>query len=143
MIIEESVLINAPLMTVWDIITDLTCWKDWNTVLGNVSSENERLQEGMSFQFCIRPFNIPLNIKPSVKEMVTGHRIVWAGRKHGVHAQHEFTFQEKDNGTMLNSREVFSGLIMNLIQYVFPEKKLRELSSRMLLEIKETAEVYL
>ena len=140
MIIEESVLINAPQKKVWDIIIDLTCWKDWNTVLDNVSSENNQLQEGVNFQFCIRPFNIPLNIKPHVKEMVIENRIIWAGRKHGVHAQHEFTFQEKNGNTMLNSRELFSGMPMTFIKYIFPKRKLKELSSRLLQEIKETSE---
>ena len=140
MVIEESVLINAQLTKVWEIITNLSCWKDWNTVLSNVSSENDLLQEGTSFQFCMRPFNIPLNIKPHVEEIVIGHRIIWSGRKHGVHVQHEFTFQEKDNMTLLKSREVFSGLVMILVKYIFPASKLRELTSLMLLEIKKAAE---
>jgi uncharacterized protein YndB with AHSA1/START domain len=140
MLIEEYVFIDAPLKKVWDTFTDLTCWKDWSTVMSNVSSEAALLTEGKRFRFCIRPFDIPVNIEPIVEEIIPGLRIVWSGRKHGITARHEFTFQVKKEGVLLTSRETFSGAILKPLKFFFPKRKIRELSILMLHDIKAAAE---
>jgi len=140
MVIEESIIINAPLEKVWDIFTDLTCWKHWCSVIEDVSSDGTRLEEGNSFKCCIRPFDIPMNLEPVVEEIVPMHRIIWSGKKHGVSALHEFTFQIDGSGVLLTSREAFSGFFMSPLRFLFPKKKLQELSVRMLREIKTAAE---
>jgi ligand-binding SRPBCC domain-containing protein len=140
MVIEESIIINASLEKVWDIFTDLTCWKKWCSVIEDVSSEGKRLEEGNRFKCCIRPFDIPMNLEPLVEEIDPMHRIVWSGKKHGVSARHEFTFQMSSSGVLLTSREAFSGLFMSPLQLLFPKKKLQDLSGRMLREIKMAAE---
>ena len=140
MVIRESILIHAPLEKVWDTFTDLTCWKSWSTVLTNVSSDVERITEGKSFKFCIRPFVLPLNLRPSVELVVPGKRIVWSGRKHGISARHEFIF-ESHNGTVnLTSKETFSSSLIKPFMFLFPKKRIRELSTLMLKELKEAAE---
>jgi len=48
MIISESIVINAPLRKVWHTFTDLACWKDWSTVVSNVSSDTGHMTEGRS-----------------------------------------------------------------------------------------------
>lgn len=140
MVIEESIIINAPIEKVWDIFTDLTCWKNWCSVIEDVSSDGARLEEGNSFKCCIRPFDIPVNLEPVVEEIDPMHRIVWSGKKHGVSALHEFTFQMDGSGVLLTSREAFSGLFMSPLRFLFPKKKLQELSFRMLQEVKTAAE---
>jgi hypothetical protein len=140
MVIEESILINAPLEKVWDIFTDLTCWKNWCSVIEDVSSERARLEEGNSFKCCIRPFDIPMDLEPLVEEIIPMDRLVWSGKKHGVSARHEFTFQINVDGVLLTSREAFSGLFMSPLRFLFPKKKLQELSGKMLREIKIAAE---
>lgn len=140
MVIEESIIINASLEKVWDIFTDLTCWKNWCSVIEDVSADRTRLEEGGSFKCCIRPFDIPMNLEPMVEELIPMDRIVWSGKKHGVSARHEFTFQNNGNGVLLTSREAFSGLFMSPLMLLFPKKKLEELSGKMLREIKTAAE---
>jgi hypothetical protein len=138
--IEHSVTIHADINTVWNIFTDLTCWKDWSTVLGDVSSDHDKLTEGKSFNFCLRPFSIPFQIEPVVEEVVPGKCIVWSGTKHGIHARHEFTFSEKEKGVILTSREQFTiGFIKRLIFHI-PKRTLHKLSVRMLRELKIAAE---
>jgi len=140
MIIEESVLISAPLKKVWDTFTDLTCWRDWCTVLDDISASTDRITKGKSFKFCIRPFDIPIHLEPVVEEVIPEKRIVWTGTKLGVSARHKFTFEKKDGKTLLRSRETFSGFMISSMSFIFPKKKLQELSTMILQEIKEASE---
>jgi len=140
MLIEEYVFIDAPLKKVWDTFTDLTCWKDWSTVMSDISSETGLLTKGKRFRFCIRPFDIPVNIEPVVEEIIPGRRIVWTGRKHGITARHEFTFQGKGDSVLLTSRETFTGAILKPLKLFFPKRKIRELSILLLHDIKTAAE---
>jgi hypothetical protein len=95
MIINASVIINAEIHKVWDTFTDLTCWKSWNTVITDVSGEKlKELAEGGRFNFCIRPFILPLRLETEVEQAVLGKRIVWSAKKFGVFAKHEFFFEE-------------------------------------------------
>jgi hypothetical protein len=140
MLIEHSVAIHADINTLWNIFMDMTCWKDWSTVLGKVSSDEERLKEGKVFTFCIRPFAIPIHIEPQVEEVVPGKRIVWSGKKYGIRARHEFIFREEKDCVVLTSREIFqSGPVKSLLFHL-PGKKLRQLSEMLLKELKEAAE---
>ena len=140
MIIEDSILIHAPIERVWDTFTDLTCWKDWSTVLGNVTADTKTLTKGKRFKFCLRPFDLPLNVEPIVEEVMLHERIVWSGSKHGIHARHEFIFQQADNGILLKSIETFSGNILKVFGFAFPAQKMKDLTLLMLHEVKEASE---
>jgi ligand-binding SRPBCC domain-containing protein len=140
MLISESILINAPLKQVWDTFTDLTCWQDWSTVFSDVSSETDRLTEGTSFKFCIRPFSFPMHIEPVVEEIVPGQKIVWTGTKHGITARHEFLFEEKNGKTLLTSREVFRLNRLKRLFFGIPGRRLHSLSVLMLQDLKYAAE---
>lgn len=140
MLIEHSVAIYADINTLWNIFTDMTCWKDWSTVLGDVSSEEKRLKEGKAFTFCIRPFAVPIHIKPEVEEVVPGKRIVWSGGKFGIHARHEFIFQEEKDYVILTSKEIFHSSPLKRLFFHFPRKRLHQLSVMLLKELKEAAE---
>lgn len=140
MVIEASIVINAPIDDVWDTFTDLTCWKDWCSVVEGVSSPARRLIEGESFKFCIRPFDIPLSIEPHVEEVTPKELIIWTGRKNGIAARHEFTFNQQEGGILLTSRETFTGMFLTPLKFIFPEKKLHELAALMLKELKDAVE---
>jgi len=138
--IEHSVTINADINTVWDIFTDLTCWRNWSTVLGDSSSEHERLTQGKRFKFCIRPFALPVHVEPVVEEVVPGERIIWSGKKYGIQARHEFIFSESNKSVQVLSREIFTAQTFKKLLFHIPKKKLHELSIKMLDELKEAAE---
>lgn len=140
MIIEHSIHINADLETVWNIFTDLTCWQDWNTVINDVSSDHDELTEGASLKFCLRPFDIPVFIEPIIKEIIPKQKIVWAGKKHGIRAHHEFIFSQEDDVVCLTSRETFRVNPVSRLYYRITMKKLHQMSVKMLQELKDAAE---
>ena len=138
--IEHTVHIAADMETVWSIFTDLTCWKEWSTVLGDSSSEHSTLTEGKRFNFCLRPFALPVHVEPVVEEVIPGKRIIWSGEKYGIHARHEFIFNESNRIVQVLSREIFTAGLIRGILFQFSKGKLHQLSIKMLNELKEAAE---
>jgi hypothetical protein len=140
MLIEESVLINADLKALWKTFTDLTCWADWNTIASKAASDSGRLEEGVRFTFCLRPFSIPIMIEPKIDEVVPQEKVVWSGSKFGIYSRHEFLFQQVANGVLVTSRETFRGLPLLFGGMTFPESTVRELTVGMLKDLKKAAE---
>jgi len=81
MVIKESILINAKLDKVWKTFTDLTCWKDWNTVVRDVCSNEKSLSCGGEILCCFRPFLFPVKAKIKVDEVIPYERVVWSAKK--------------------------------------------------------------
>jgi hypothetical protein len=141
MVIEESIVIHAPIDKVWETFTDVSCWKNWTSVLENVpNSGNERLSARKKFTWCIRPFVFPVYFEPVVEEVVPHERVVWSAKKYGIAARHEFTFQKEGNGVRLTSREEFSGPPLVFSAVLFSRWKLTELTRSFLRDIKQAAE---
>ena len=61
MVIKEVIAIHAPIEKVWNTFTDLTCWRQWNTVIRNVRSEERCLSNGKEVRCCLRPYVFPIN----------------------------------------------------------------------------------
>ena len=140
MLIEESIDINAPLSRVWDVFMDLTCWADWNTILTNVSSPEDRLTAGRQFSCSIRPYDFPINFQPRVIEVIPEKKIVWSARKYGITSLHEYFFKETAGGGIIRSRERFSGLPLLIGGFLFPRQKIRLLNALFLHDLKRAAE---
>jgi uncharacterized protein YndB with AHSA1/START domain len=141
MVIEESIVIHAPIDKVWETFTDVSCWKNWTSVLENVTNfGNERLSAEKRFTWCIRPFVFPVYFEPVVEEVVPHERIVWSAQKYGIAARHEFTFQQEGHGVRLLSREEFNGPPLVFSAVLLSRWKLTELTRLFLRDIQGAAE---
>ena len=140
MVIEESILIMSPILKIWTIFSDLTCWSEWNTVLENVSSDSLRVAEGSRIRFCIRLFVIPFYFEPVIEGVVTCKKITWCGEKFGIIARHEYIFHETEQGVSVTSRETFSGGPVALAGALFSRGRLNGLTVKLLQDLKEAAE---
>ncbi|UCD35818.1 MAG: SRPBCC family protein [Nitrospiraceae bacterium] len=138
--ISHSIVIHADMDTVWNIFTDLTCWKKWSTVLRESSSDEDRLSEGKRFRFCLRPFAFPVHVEPRVEEVIPGKRIAWSATRYGIHARHEFVFERDNGAVLLTSREIFNARGIRRLLVRVPRRKLHRLSVMMLRELKEASE---
>jgi hypothetical protein len=140
MLIEESVLIDADLKSVWKTFTDLTCWAEWNTVASKAKSGSGRIEEGERLSFCLRPASVPIMIDAKIKEVEPREKIVWSGTKFGIFSRHEFLFQQVANGVLVTSSETFRGLPLLFGGLTFPESTVRDLTVGMLNDLKKSAE---
>lgn len=140
MIIEESIVIRADIEKIWTTLTDLTCWKDWNSGLMDATGETGQLSSGEKFAFCIRPFVFPVRLRPVIEEVVPKERLVWKGWKFGIFSRHEFLLRQTEEGVLVISRETLRGLPVMFGRFSFPLWKVRELTARMLNDLKKAAE---
>ena len=139
MIIDESLVIKAPIEKVWQTFIDLSCWADWNTVLTNVTG-GDNITEGRAFRCSIRPFVFPVYFEPRIQNMKPFQSVTWITRKYGITARHEFLFEKETEGVRIRSREVFSGFIIFVAGWMLLTK-LRELTVVFLKDLKHESEV--
>ena len=140
MIIDESIVIQAPLDTVWKTFTDIACWADWNTVMEDVPAGREAMEKGAPLEFCIRPFLFPVRLEPVIEEVVRNEKVTWSGTKFGISSRHEFFFEKSGVGVRVRSRESFTGGPLEAMSFAFPERRIREMTQALLRDLKKAAE---
>jgi hypothetical protein len=140
MVIEESVLIHAPLEKVWETFTDLARYRAWNTVMENPAFDVPQMRQGMGFRCSLRPFVFPVSIEPFVEELIPLKKIVMTGSKFCITARHEFLFEKSEEGVSVTSRESFGGITFVVFGFAFPGWRIRELTMDLLRDLKEEAE---
>jgi hypothetical protein len=140
MVIEEAILIHAPLERVWETFTDLARYKGWNTVMEDPASDVTRMREGIKFRCSLRPFAFPVSIEPFIEEFIPLKKIVMTGSKFYITARHEFIFDESEEGVSVTSRESFGGITFLVLGFAFPAWRIRELTRALLQDLKEAAE---
>jgi len=140
MVIEETIMVHAPVKKVWDVFVDLTCWADWNRVLTDISANQMCLTGGSGFRCCMRPYFFTVYFEPKVSEVVPYKKIVWTAGKFGISSVHEFIFEERPEGVEIISRERFRGLPVLLGSMFFLQGKIRELTVSFLDGLRQGAE---
>jgi hypothetical protein len=140
MVIQESILIHAKMDKVWETFTNLTCWKAWNTVMGNISSNEKCLSCGGEISCCFRPFVSPVKAKIKVEEVIPYERIVWSAQKKGFSARNEFSFQDQEGGVLVTSRETFNGFLVRAFGFLLPKRRMRALIHTFLKDFKTASE---
>jgi hypothetical protein len=140
MVIEESILIHASMDKVWDTFTNLTCWKDWNTVMRNVNSGEGCLSHGSEILCSFHPFFLPIKAKIQVEEVIPHKRIVWSAKKKGFSARNKFSFQENERGIIVTSRETYSGALVKSLGFLLPKGKMKSLIKTFLKDLKTASE---
>ncbi len=140
MIVEESILINADLKKVWDTFTNLTCWKDWNSVIMDVESDVKCIESGCRLSCNFRPFLFPINATIEIQGVIPQKSISWSVKKLSLIAEHEFDFQETDKGTLVISREIFDGFIIKKAGFFMPKQKIHSLTKAFLNDLKKASE---
>ena len=141
MIIKAVVQINAPLQRVWNVFADIRHWKDWNPVCRECRFEaGNALVKGACISFELNPLILPMRIAPQVTHCAPGKKVVWEGSRLGIHAAHEFDFNEKSGGVELVSTEVFSGPLLIFARMIGVPSRLHGLTIRLMEAIKKASE---
>ena len=141
MIIEESVMINAPLPVVWQVFSQMEDWEGWNPVCENCCIiSGDSMAENTCFTFSMRPYYLPIKVQPTITKCDPGKEVIWEGNRFGVYAVHRFIFDEKENGVQLTSSESFRGPLLWLSKLIFIPKRLHRLTRQLMMAIKNQAE---
>lgn len=141
MVIEESIMIHAPLPVVWRVFSEMEEWGSWNTVCENcciVSGDSMALNT--CFTFSMRPYYLPIKVQPTITKCDPGKEVIWEGNRFGVYAVHSFIFEEKENGVKLTSSESFRGPLLWMSKLIFIPNRLHRLTQELMTAIKSQAE---
>ncbi len=141
MLIREEIEIAAPLPIVWGVFSALEEWDDWNTACQSCHFiEGEHMATGACFSFVVRPFTLPIKVKPRITECDPGKKVVWEGERLGIHAVHTWTFRETNGRVTFISHEEFSGPLIWLARLILVPRRLHSLTRQLLASVKQEAE---
>ncbi|GGR96830.1 MULTISPECIES: SRPBCC family protein [Streptomyces] len=105
-ITRDSVLIHAPLHTVWKVQTDVANWPSWQPDVDVVVKDTPgRLRPGSVFRWSTEG----LDITSTVQQADYGKRLAWGGPAQGITAVHVWTFTQTRNGVLVHTEESWTG----------------------------------
>ncbi len=111
---QTEIVIDASTEKVWDILTDLDAYADWNPFAQRASGE---VEEGRRLNIYLKPPNgMGATIKPIIKKAKRGEEFAWVGRFPipGLFEGEHYFRLEPDNGdgTRLVHGERFRGILV-------------------------------
>ena len=127
--------IEAPIDTVWKVLTDIKGWTNWQKSV----SETEvlgKIEEGTQFHW--KAGGLAFKSKIHTSKPIT--EFGWTGTTMGASAIHNWTFTKKDNNTIIVVEESLQGLFPKLFKSYF-QKNLDEGVLTNLRELKSYSEM--
>jgi uncharacterized protein YndB with AHSA1/START domain len=106
-----EVEIAAPPEVVWDVLTRLRDWPEWNPEVKSMSFDGP-IAPGSEFQWKAGPGTIV----STFEQVEPPRRIKWRGRTMSINAVHEWRLEASHGGTRVETEESFSGLIARLFR---------------------------
>jgi hypothetical protein len=120
--IEHGIDIQAPVATVWQLLTDTDRYQDWNPFMPRLSG---RLAPGERLTLTVRPGTRTMTFRPTVLAVDGGTLIRWRGRlgMPGLFdGEHELRLEPGPDGcTHFVQRESFTGLLVPLMPRVLED----------------------
>ena len=107
---EARTGIPAPIGLVWDVLTDLVHWPDWNTSIERISFRGP-LERGSVFDWKAGGLGIRSRLEAVEAPVFVG----WTGRAPLVRARHVWRLEETCDGTSVSTEESFEGLFARLL----------------------------
>jgi uncharacterized protein YndB with AHSA1/START domain len=107
---SAEVVIDAPVAVVWEVLSDIRNWADWNPSVSRVSMYGE-LEPGTDFHWKADG----VSIVSELQSVEPGKRLIWTGRSPGIRALHVWEFETQQSKTRVKTRESFEGLLARLL----------------------------
>jgi uncharacterized membrane protein len=131
---KSQIEINAPLDSVWSILTDIHNWTNWQKAVTETAVHGE-IMEGTQFDWKAGGLSFKSRIHTSVPKSMFG----WTGRTLGTSAVHNWFFEARDNTTWVKVEESLQGVLPWLFSGYF-QRNLNTGVTTNLEELKAAAE---
>jgi len=118
-IISATILIDAPPLDVWAVLTDLSRYPEWNPLFREASGE---IAVGQRIKLrSAHPANgRMMTVKPKIVTAEAGVELRWAASLPGIiSGEHSFALTPAGGGTRVVQSESFRGLLVPLSGKVF------------------------
>ena len=123
-----SIEIDAPVDSVWEILTNINNWPAWQKDVSKAVVHGE-IKKGTKFDWKAGGISFKSEIHTSVPESMFG----WTGITPGASAIHNWFFESKGNGTVVRVEESLQGVLPRL----FPRYFGKNLDSGVVKNLKE------
>jgi len=103
--------IDAPVETVWEILTAVDRWPSWNPDVKSVSSTGP-LATGSTFSWKAGPGTI----RSVVEHLEAPGLVAWSGRTLSIRALHVWRLVPREDGTHVRTEESYDGLVARALR---------------------------
>lgn len=114
-ITRDEILINAPVETVWERLTNIDAWTEWNSEIASA-----KLDDPLAVGSVFRWTTAGMDIASTIGELVPQQRIAWSGLAQGIMGIHVWNLSSADSGTLVQTEESWEGkpvrIQINLLQ---------------------------
>lgn len=111
---SSEVVIDAPVASIWEVLTDIRQWPAWNPSVSTVSMYGEF---GPGTEFHWKADGVM--IVSTLQEIEPHRRLVWTGRMPFIRAIHVWTFEAREGKTFVRNEESFQGWLAWLLSGPF------------------------
>lgn len=131
---SEEITINAPVEQVWDILTKIDEWPEWQAAVSEARLDGS-LREGATFKWKAAGTSLTSQIHTIRQYREFG----WTGKAIGTSAVHNWYFADLGGQTKLRVEESLEGFLPKLLKGFF-QKTLAKGMRTSLEELKHDAE---
>ncbi len=131
---KKEILINAPIVVVWKIQSDINNWPKWQKDVSFAKLEGD-LQKGTSFRWKA----MGMGITSTLQNVIPNKIISWTGNSIGMKAIHIWKFEKQGNKTKVITEESLSGWFPRILK-IFKKDFLDESLTKALETLKIEAE---
>jgi len=131
---RREILIHAPREKVWQILTDLENWPQWQPEIAFVKPQGE-LKKSVTFRWKAQGINITSRLHTLQPPQYIG----WSGVAPGMKAIHNWVLEAHENTTRVISEESLSGWLTRLM-IMFDKRFLEKSLETSLLRLKQHCE---
>ncbi|HTY94037.1 MAG TPA: SRPBCC family protein [Steroidobacteraceae bacterium] len=107
---EAEVGIAAPPERVWQLLTRIDRWSEWNALVERAKLDGQ-LEPGSLFHWKSKG----LTVTSTLRDVVPCRRLAWTGKALGTRAIHTWELAATPSGTLLRTAESFSGWLPKLM----------------------------
>lgn len=110
----SQIEIDAPVNTVWKILTDIEHWSKWQKAVTQTVVHGE-IKEGTQFDWKAGG----LSFKSKIHTDVLHSKFGWTGTTFGASAIHNWSFEESNDRTIVRVEESLQGIFPKLFRGYF------------------------
>ena len=107
---EHSIIINAPIDKVWEILSDIKKWPEWYSIIKQIDIEDKvKVETKFKWNFNGMKFNAQIHTatKPST--------LAWTGKSSWIKSIHVWQFEGDENQTIASLSNSLQGTFTILI----------------------------
>ena len=107
---QHSIIINAPIDKVWNILTDFNTWPSWNPEITKVEV-SEEVRESTSFSWTLNGNKI----NSQVQLFKAPNELAWSGKSKWIKGIYSWQLESDENQTIVTLSSSLQGAFIFLV----------------------------